>query len=238
MRDYFQPCLSILPPAQQLLWPLLRPVSQLGFTLYGGTAIALRLGHRVSIDFDFFSDQPLDRDALRVAFPVIAAATVLQEKPDSLTVSVPSGTPAHEGSVKVSFFGSIGFGRVAHPSITRDGVLQVASLQDLMATKIKTLLQRVEAKDYIDIAAMLKAGASLAHGLSSARAMYGQNFQPSESLKALVYFQGGDLDTLSEADKQTLTQAVFVIENLPRVSLISQRLAILPVEEKGDLHKN
>lgn len=32
----------------------------LGFALYGGTAIALRLGHRTSVDFDFFNDRPLD----------------------------------------------------------------------------------------------------------------------------------------------------------------------------------
>lgn len=37
----FTPCLSILPPAQQRLWPMLAQASKLGFVLYGGTAIAL-----------------------------------------------------------------------------------------------------------------------------------------------------------------------------------------------------
>ncbi|WP_373321508.1 nucleotidyl transferase AbiEii/AbiGii toxin family protein [Rivihabitans pingtungensis] len=41
---------------------MLAQASKLGFVLYGGTAIALRLGHRESVDFDFFSDRPLDRD--------------------------------------------------------------------------------------------------------------------------------------------------------------------------------
>ena len=49
----FTPCLEILPVAQRLLWPALRPAPRMGFVLYGGTAIALRLGHRASIDFDF-----------------------------------------------------------------------------------------------------------------------------------------------------------------------------------------
>lgn len=47
------PRLEVLPQAQRLLWPDLQPAAALGFALYGGTAIALRLGHRTSVDFDF-----------------------------------------------------------------------------------------------------------------------------------------------------------------------------------------
>ena len=43
MRGVLAPRLSILPAAQQRLWPELRPAAELGFALYGGTAIALRL---------------------------------------------------------------------------------------------------------------------------------------------------------------------------------------------------
>ena len=80
MTEVFKPRLDILPPAQLRLWPELRPATGLGFVLYGGTAIALRLGHRISVDFDFFSDQPLDRDALHAAFPFLAQSTVLQDQ--------------------------------------------------------------------------------------------------------------------------------------------------------------
>lgn len=55
MTHTFTPRLDVLPPAQQALWPRLRAAAGLGFVLYGGTAIALRLGHRASVDFDFFS---------------------------------------------------------------------------------------------------------------------------------------------------------------------------------------
>jgi hypothetical protein len=41
----FEPRLDVLPPAQQRLWPELSQTPE-AFTLYGGTAIALRLGHR------------------------------------------------------------------------------------------------------------------------------------------------------------------------------------------------
>ncbi|VAW40374.1 hypothetical protein MNBD_DELTA03-369 [hydrothermal vent metagenome] len=54
MNHYFKPHFEILPPAQQQLWTELELTVDLGFVLYGGTAIALRLGHRTSVDFDFF----------------------------------------------------------------------------------------------------------------------------------------------------------------------------------------
>jgi hypothetical protein len=55
----FTPRLDILPPAQRTLSPHLIQVPG-HFVLYGGTAIWLRLGHRQSVDFDFFSDAELD----------------------------------------------------------------------------------------------------------------------------------------------------------------------------------
>jgi hypothetical protein len=219
----FIPRLEVLPEAQQWLWPQLRPASELGFVLYGGTAIALRLGHRQSIDFDFFSEQPLDRDAIRAALPFVAKSTFLQDKGDTLSLLVPHGgsEPRH---VKISFFGSIDFGRVGEPDFTQDGVLQVASLDDLMATKVKVVLQRAEAKDYRDIAAMINAGVSLTNGLAAARLIFAPEFQSSESLKALVYYGDGDLSTLSAPEKNTLVNAVKAVRDLPQAVFLSQQL--------------
>ena len=58
------PRTDILPPAQKDLWPALR-ILEHGFVLYGGTAIALRYGHRQSIDFDFFGVQFFDPDVFK-----------------------------------------------------------------------------------------------------------------------------------------------------------------------------
>ena len=60
----FQPRLGILPPSQRALWPKLVAVRE-RFILYGGTALALHLGHRASVDFDFFSFQPFEVENLR-----------------------------------------------------------------------------------------------------------------------------------------------------------------------------
>jgi len=84
MTGTFKPCMDILPPAQKFLWPELENSANLGFTLYGGTAIALRLGHRDSVDFDFFSEKPLDRDAIKTAFTFIPQSTTLQDQDNTL----------------------------------------------------------------------------------------------------------------------------------------------------------
>lgn len=217
--------MEVLPAAQQNLWAALCESVPLGFTLYGGTAIALRLGHRTSVDFDFFSPTPLDRKMLNAAFPFLAESTVVQDQPNALTVLVPVVNLADPASserqhVKLSFFGTIGFGRVSEPDLTEDRVLQIASLDDLMATKLKVILQRAEAKDYRDIAAMVNANVNLAKGLSAAREMFGPNFQPSESLKAMVYFEDGDLHTLTQVEKTTLVKAVSLVRDLPVVTLL------------------
>ena len=157
MNGRFKPRMDILPPAQRQLWQELRPITDHGFVLYGGTAIALRLGHRTSVDFDFFSDQPLDRKAVITSLPFGDQSTVLQDEPNSLTLLVSSDKP-DVSNVKISFFGAISFGRVGNPDRSEDGMVCSASLDDLMASKVKVILQRAEAKDYRDIATMVGAG--------------------------------------------------------------------------------
>ena len=100
--------------------------------LYGGTAIALRHGHRVSVDFEVFSDKPLDRLRLSRALPWMNTALVLQDQPETLTL-LPSADQAQTG-VKVSFFGGLTIGRVADPDYSLDQVALLASPPDLLAT--------------------------------------------------------------------------------------------------------
>ncbi len=102
----FKPQLHILPAAQRLLWDELRAVPA-GFVLYGGTALALHLGHRVSVDFDFFSRERFEPARLFGELPFLAGAEVLQQGPDTLTCLV-----ERRGPVKVSFFGLPRLGRV------------------------------------------------------------------------------------------------------------------------------
>ena len=217
------PRLDILPAAQGRLWPELGPVKNCGFVLYGGTAIALRLGHRASMDFDFFTDRNFQPDKLLEQFAFLARASVLQEAPDTLTALVPVGIGKQE--VKLSFFGGLNFGRLADPTLTPDGVLEIASLDDLLAHKLKVILQRVEAKDYLDVDAMLLNGQKLADGLAGAQALYPSRFPAQESLKALTYFEGGDLRLLPGDTKKRLTQAASEVRGIATGRIVSARLS-------------
>jgi len=60
----FKPHLEVLPQAQKDIWPTLGWTAPNRFVRYGGTAIALRCGHRASIDFDFFTDQLLNQSTI------------------------------------------------------------------------------------------------------------------------------------------------------------------------------
>ncbi|HZO94968.1 MAG TPA: nucleotidyl transferase AbiEii/AbiGii toxin family protein [Candidatus Baltobacteraceae bacterium] len=215
----FKPNKSILPGAQRALWDELRFTVEMGMTLYGGTAIALRLGHRTSIDFDFFADGPLRKPKITRALLISKDDVVLQDAPDTLTVNL-YRSGAH---VKVSFFGELVpkriAGRVGEPEMTDDDVLCVASLDDLFATKVKVILDRAEAKDYIDIAALIRQGLSLERALGAAQTIYGNAYQVSEALKALTYYGDGDLGRVTKQDRALLITSAARVRNIDKVQL-------------------
>jgi hypothetical protein len=217
----FEPHWEVLPTAQREIWPQLAASVDLGLVLYGGTAVALRLGHRTSVDFDFFTEETLNREDLSRQFPFLGRSEVIQDRPDTLSVLAPVGS----GSVKISFFGTIGIGRTGVPDRTLDGAVAVASLLDLLATKLKVMQQRIEVKDYRDVAAILRSGIRLEAGLAAAAAMFQPGLQPSEAIKALTYFEGGDLAALGEGDKELLTRAVAKMRRIPAVGLVSRSLS-------------
>ena len=198
----FRPRLDILPAAQKRLWPELSAVPN-AFVLYGGTALALHLGHRHSEDFDFFGSRSFDVQRLQAAIPFLAGATVVQRAPDTLTAIVERGGP-----VKVSFFGVPELPRLRKPEVVKENGLQVASLLDLAGTKASVVQTRAEARDYIDIDALIRLGKiDLPTALAAAGGIYGKAFNPEITLKALCYFEDGNLRGLPEDMRLRLTSA-------------------------------
>ncbi len=216
----FVPQLDVLPQAQQAFWPLLRHVSP-HFILYGGTALALRLGHRQSFDFDFFSSEKFQVEELFRTIPWLEQCERSQAKPNTLSVIADK-----EGVIRLSFFGALRIGRVGEPQLTSDGSLIVAALLDLAATKVAIIQQRAEQKDYLDIAAILKDGISLAYALGAARALYPDTFNPMISLKALSYFEDGDLPHLPSEIKRLLSEAASQVSQLPEIPRVSDSLGL------------
>ena len=192
------PKLEILPRAQKRLWIELRDTPQ-EFVLYGGTALALRLGHRTSEDFDFFSNRPFVPDALRKAIGYLEGGEMRQFEENTLTAVVD-----RDGPVKVSFFGNLKLNRVQNPDVMPENGIKVASLLDVAATKLATIQQRALTRDYEDILALVTSGISLSKMLAAAEAVYGSTFNGALSLKALTFFADGDLPGLSSVAQSRL----------------------------------
>ena len=176
--------LSILPASQRKIFPLLAHASFIRpFYLAGGTAIALQLGHRQSVDFDFIAERsflpsPL-LNSMQLAFPKTVIEPLQIEK-NTLTVSM--------SGVKMSFFG--GYRYPLLQGVLREQSLRIASLPDLLAMKLLAIQHRSEMKDYVDIFFLLTQGAlGLYSGITTARKKFGKGFNPMISLKALTYFE-------------------------------------------------
>jgi hypothetical protein len=198
----FVPHISILPAPQQRLWRELSEVPE-DFTLYGGTAIALHLGHRESIDFDFFSQKTFNPTDLRSTIPFMRAAEITQQAPNTLT-----GIVDRDGPIKVSFFGLPNLKRLRPPQVVQENGLKVASLTDLAGTKAHVVQARAEAKDYIDIDALIQKGSvTLPTSLAAARAIFGPEFNPQITLKALSYFDEGNVRDIPNEMKFRLAAA-------------------------------
>ena len=195
--------LDILPAAQQRLWPELAQTPG-HFTLYGGTAIALRLGHRQSVDFDFFSPLSFEPFSLLNEVPYLKGAVVRKSAANDLTVTVERGGP-----IRLSFFGNFDLGQIAVAEVAEGSLLQLASLLDLGGMKAAVVTQRAEVKDFLDIHALLtKANISLPQMLAAGVIIYGAEFNPLLSLKAMSYHEDPTLTELPEVIRHDLIKAV------------------------------
>ena len=212
----FHPRTDILPAAQKYLWPLLDSL-QHDFVLYGDTAIALRYGHRESVDFDFFGVLEFEPLIMRERHKILRAAEVLQIETNTLTVSV--DTP--HGPVKVSLFGGLQLGRVGEPEVSAGNGIKIASPLDLAVQKLKVIQVRSEAKDYLDLDCLLRNGVELPVAMGAAEALY-ENFPVNYALKAMCYFKDGDVETIPQEVKTRLQNGVM------------QFTGVLPVTKQSD----
>ncbi|MDR0484279.1 MAG: nucleotidyl transferase AbiEii/AbiGii toxin family protein [Alphaproteobacteria bacterium] len=193
--------LEILPKEQRILWDELGATPK-HFTLYGGTALALQLGHRESVDFDFFSCEKFIPKNIYKAIGYLKNSSILQEAEDTLTCLIAKD----DKFVQVSFFGNIDFTNKIEKPLSASNGISVASKKDIAGTKMATILDRVAIKDYLDIHALLKDGMDLSDMLKYSANIYGGMFNPALSVKTLTYFKG--LDKLPESVKEDLINYV------------------------------
>ena len=197
--------LNILPPAQRALWPLLSAVPN-EFTLYGGTAIALQLGHRESVDFEFFARTNFDPQQLLESNELLNQAEVTAMAKNTLTVRL---NFADDVPVLLSFFGVPKLPvlrpvwQIQTPNIALGHLLELAGMKAMVVQK------RAEAKDYLDIHALIfQAQIDLATQLAAGLRLYPPHFAPEQTLKSLCYFADGNLATLENSVRRDLAKAV------------------------------
>ena len=157
--------------------------------------------------------------SLASELPFVADGQTIQQELNTLTFRTGSG-------VLISFFGDLNFGRVGVPDVTADTRVPVASPIDLLAAKLKVMLQRAEMKDYADVAALLRSGQNLRQGYAAALALFGRGFPVMESLRALTWFGDGDLACVEESDRELLRRASVGVadEKIPTMRIVSRNL--------------
>lgn len=194
--------LSILPGAQRAIWPQLTEIPR-SFVLFGGTALALRLGHRQSEDFDFFSVETFVPGEIRNQSPLLRHGKLLQSGSNVLTMLA----ERPDGNVKISLIGGLDFVARSNPAQEKDWPVSIASIDDLAGTKFKVLADRAEKKDYVDIHALLQIGYTVNDLAAQAARLFGEGFNPWPSVKALHYYDDGNLSELPKAIMEALHNA-------------------------------
>lgn len=168
---------SILNKNQQEVLPKLKFLSDDGFYLAGGTSLALLIGHRTSVDFDFFIQKHFDSaklvDKISKVFGSDAKVTLIEK--DTVFVIIKD--------VECSFFW------YQYPLIdkvkTEIGI-NLAGLKDIAAMKLLSVSHRPAKRDYIDIFYLLN-NFSLEEMMTFAYRKY-KNFNEYLILRALTYY--------------------------------------------------
>jgi len=177
---------EILTDNQNKLLPLVASFSS-DFGLVGGTAIALHLGHRRSIDFDLFTGQPFESQKIRRKISRdVPIERVLRDEPSQYTLIL--------YDVQLTFF--------EYPYKMEYPVLferiKMPDLLTLAAMKAFALGHRAKWKDYVDLYFITKDKHSLSQISAKGRELFGNEFNEKIFRTQLAYF--GDVNYSEKVD--------------------------------------
>ena len=176
---------EILTKEQKELLPLIKLFKK-DFGLVGGTAIALHIGHRESIDFDLFSLSEFENHKIRAK--IIRGKRiprVLRDETGQYTMDI--------GPVKLTFFHypfEIKF------NVDFEDVIAMPDLLTLAAMKAYALGRRPKWKDYVDLYFIMDKKHKLAEIIKKAKNIFGNEFNERMFRNQLAYF--GDMDYREE----------------------------------------
>ena len=186
---------TIIPETHSLLEKLSTlPVLE-DARLVGGTALALQLGHRTSVDLDFFGRINADSEELR---------DILREVGRVEVASVSK-------NINIFWINGVKVGMVNYPypwldlPIVEDGV-RLASLNDIAAMKVSAIVNRGTKKDFIDLYTLL-----LHFALDEILDMYSRKYSDGSLfivMKSLTYFDDAETDPMPNVLNDTTWETV------------------------------
>lgn len=166
-----------------------------GFYLAGGTALALQIGHRRSIDFDLFSVQPLPGRLLATAKRIFTGSTIM------VTYAGPEQLDLNVDSVKVTLLHYPY--APAEPFVKYEG-LDLASIPEIAAMKAFAIGKRMSYKDYVDWYFLLaEKRVALSDVINLAQQKFGGDFNDRLFLGQLI-----SIDDIEEVPIEFLRQPV------------------------------
>jgi hypothetical protein len=136
---------EILTAKQRELFPYISQFKRT-FYLVGGTAIALHIGHRESIDYDLFTFNKLNKSRIkRKLLTIPFRQKIIFEDVDQMHFYI--------NDIKVTFFNYPY--QVEHP-VNIDNIITMPALLSLSAMKAFALGRRAKWKDYVDLYFLIK----------------------------------------------------------------------------------
>ena len=152
-----------------------------GFALAGGTSLALRLGHRLSIDLDFFAVEPFENEVL--------SDFLMREFGFDMRRSIATGLTGFIDGVRVDFV------KYRYPLIRPFEVIEgirLMSLPDVIAMKLSAITNRGAKKDFYDLSKLIEC-----FGLEALFEYYQAKFPQTDLLmlmRSLAYFDDAESD--------------------------------------------
>lgn len=172
--------------AKALLRPLRDLVKSSSFVLAGGTGLALQYGHRMSDDFDFFSEDDFSCEDILRQISSLGDTQILLQDQYSLVVSTKG--------VKLSFF-RYWDKFLFDPIPTK--YFSLTDPKDIVFMKLVALSQRGARKDFIDLYFLFKKTISLKKSLPLLEKKFpNQKTNLHHILKSLVYFEDAEKEPM------------------------------------------
>jgi len=178
---------AVYPETLELLKKLMKISELQDFFLVGGTALALQIGHRISVDIDLFTQNDFSTAKL---FGTLNSKFQLTHKTEDInTLNINIGADKAENKVKVDF---IKYAYpLLNPIIETEGI-RMLSIEDIIPMKLSAISGRGSKKDFYDIYYLLGQ-----YSLKQMFDLFEQKFVNTNKfhvIKSLTYFEDAEIE--------------------------------------------